>query len=179
MTHAHSVNELVQRGREAAARGAWREAYDLLVAADSPELSAEDLELIGEAASWTGPTEHCIQARERAYSAYVASGDQRSAARLALALVRDHSLARAGSLAAGWFRRAERLLRDVPECREHGYLARGQALAADARGDRSEARQHVQRALEIAERFGDRDLEALALHAQGSMLVRGGAADEG
>jgi class 3 adenylate cyclase len=179
MTHAHSVNELVERGREAAARGAWREAYDLLVAADSAELSAEDLELIGEATSWTGPTEHCIQAHERAYSAYLASGDRKSAARLALALVRDHSLARASSVAAGWFRRAERLLEDEPECQEHGYLARGQALAADARGDTSEARQHVQRALEIAERFGDRDLEALALHAHGSMLVRGGEVDEG
>lgn len=179
MTHAHSVNELVERGREAAARGAWREAYDLLVAADSAELSAADLELIGEATSWTGPTEYCIQAHERAYGAYLASGDRRSAARLALALVRDHSLARASSVAAGWFRRAERLLEDEPECREHGYLARGQALAADARGDTSEARQHMQRALEIAKRFGDRDLEALVLHAQGSMLVRGGEAVEG
>jgi hypothetical protein len=52
-----SANELVARGRGAAARGAWREAYDLLAAADAAELSAEDLEVIGEATSWAGPTE--------------------------------------------------------------------------------------------------------------------------
>jgi hypothetical protein len=35
MDRAHSDDEFVQRGREAAARGAWREAYDLLAAADA------------------------------------------------------------------------------------------------------------------------------------------------
>ncbi|MBA2643735.1 MAG: LuxR family transcriptional regulator, partial [Actinobacteria bacterium] len=147
MNSPQSVNELVERGREAAARGAWREAYDLLVATDSAELSPEDLELIGEATSWTGPTEHCIEVRERAYSAYLARGDRRSAARLALDLVRDHGFARATSVAAGWYKRAERLLEEEPECCEHGYLARRQGFAADARGDTSEARQHLRRAL--------------------------------
>jgi class 3 adenylate cyclase len=179
MAQAHSVNELVERGREAAARGEWREAYDLLAAADSAELSPEDLELIGEATSWTGPTEDCIEVRERAYSAYLASGDRRSAARLALALVRDHSFARASSVAAGWYKRAERLLEEEPECREHGYLARRQGLAAHARGYPSQARQHLRRALKIAQTFGDRDLEALTLHAQGSILVRDGDVEEG
>ena len=176
---AHSDDELVQRGRDAAGRGAWREAYDILTAADSAELSPEDLELIGEAASWTGPTERCIEVRERAFSAYQASGDRRSAARLALALVRDHGLLRAGSVAAGWYKRAERLLAEEPECREHGHLARRKALAAEARGDTVEAQQHLRRALEIAQTFGDRDLEALALHDEGSMLVRAGDVKEG
>jgi class 3 adenylate cyclase len=174
-----TVDDRVARGRDAAAKGAWREAYDLLASVDSAELSPEDLELIGEATSWTGPTEHCIEVRERAYGAYLASGDRRSAARLALALVRDHSFARASSVAAGWHKRAERLLEDEPECPEHGYLARRQGLAADARGDPDMAREHLRRALEIAQRFGDRDLEALALHAQGSMLVRDGEVEEG
>jgi len=164
----------IARGREAAARGAWREAYDLLAAADAAELSPEDLELIGEATSWTGPTERCIQARERAYSAYLASGDRRSAARLALALVRDHGLAHANSVATGWFKRAERLLEEEPDCLERGYLARRQGLAAEALGDADGAREHLRRALELAQQFGDRDLEALALHDQGSMLVRDG-----
>jgi hypothetical protein len=141
MDDGRADNELVARGRKAAARGAWREAYDLLAAVDSAELSPEDLELIGEATSWTGPTEHCIEVRERAYSAYLARGDRRSAARLALALVRDHGFARATSVAAGWYKRAERLLEEEPECPEHGHLARRQGLAADARGDPGEARQ--------------------------------------
>jgi hypothetical protein len=81
MTRTDSLGELLERGRTAAARGAWREAYDVLAAVDSAELSPEDLELIGEATSWTGPTEQCIEVRERAFSAYLESGDRKSAAR--------------------------------------------------------------------------------------------------
>ncbi|HUP24636.1 MAG TPA: adenylate/guanylate cyclase domain-containing protein [Thermoanaerobaculia bacterium] len=178
MSHPHSVSELVERGREAAARGSWREAYDLLVAVNPAELAPEDLELIGEATSWTGPTERCIAARERAYSAYVATGNRRGAARLALALVRDHQLAHAGSVAAGWSKRAERVLEQEPECPEHGHLARRQWLAAYARGDLGEARRQLQRALELAQRFSDRDLEALTLHNQGSILISEGEVEE-
>ncbi|HEU0248938.1 MAG TPA: adenylate/guanylate cyclase domain-containing protein [Gaiellaceae bacterium] len=179
MGSGNPTNELVERGREAAARGSWREAYDLLVAADPAELAPQDLELIGEATSWTGPTERCIAARERAYRAYVATDDRRGAARLALALVRDHQLAHAGSVAAGWSKRAERLLEQEPECPEHGYLARRQGLAAYAQGDLGEARQQLRRALELAQRFGDRDLEALTLHNQGSILIGEGDVEEG
>jgi hypothetical protein len=124
----HAGNELVERGREAAARGLWREAFELLAAADPAELSPEDLELIGEATSWTGPTERCIDARERAFSAYLSSGDRRSAARLALALVRDHHMALAGSVAAGWSKRSERLLAEEPECQNTGTSPVGMGL---------------------------------------------------
>lgn len=179
MSDRPSVNELVERGRGAAARGSWREAYDLLVAADPAELAPEDLELIGEATSWSGPTESCIEARERAFRAYLARGDRSSAARVAFALVRDYHLLQAGSVAAGWGKRAERLLEDEPECSEHGYLARRRGPTANARGDHDEARQELARALEIAEKFGDRDLEALTLHNQGSMLIAGGEVEEG
>ena len=173
------VDELIQRGRDAAARGSWREAYDFLAAADPAELAPEDLELIGEATSWTGPTERCIEARERAFSAYLENGDRRSAARLAQALVRDYHMTQAGSVAAGWSKRAERLLEEVPECPEHGHLARRLGLAASARGDYEEAGRQLGRALEIAQRFGDRDLEVLARHNQGSMLIAAGEVEEG
>ena len=122
------VNDLVERGREAAARGSWREAYDLLVSADPEELSPEDLELIGEATSWTGPTERCIEALERAFSAYLAAGDRRGASRVALALVRGYGLALADSVASGWSKRAERLLEEEPECPSTGTSLAGKRL---------------------------------------------------
>ena len=187
MSDPRPVNELVELGREAAARGSWREAYDVLVAVDPAELAPEDLELIGEATSWSGPSELCIETRERAFGAYLANGDQRSAARLALALFRDYFLTRAGSVAAGWFMHAERLLKEVAECPEHGYLAlvrvligaRQQGPAERPRGEISEAGLQLRRALEIAQKFGDRDLEVLVLHSQGSMLIGEGEVDEG
>ena len=179
MAQTRSVSELVDRGRAAAGRGAWREAYDLLADVAPADLSPADLELIGEASSWSGPTERCLEVWERAYGAYLADEDRRSAARMALWLLYAHSVARARSVAAGWYQRAERLLADEPECREHGYLARAQGLAADARGDTESATQLLRRALELARRFADPDLEALVLHAEGFMLVRDGEVDKG
>jgi hypothetical protein len=68
VSSAHPVTEIIERGRNAAARGAWREAYDLLSTVEPAELSPSDLELIAEATSWTGPTERCIDASERAFN---------------------------------------------------------------------------------------------------------------
>jgi hypothetical protein len=69
MSGPHTAKDIVEQGREAASRGDWREAYQLLVAVAPEALSPEDLELIGEAASWSGPTERCIEAHERAHAA--------------------------------------------------------------------------------------------------------------
>jgi hypothetical protein len=184
MAHAHAADELVTRGREAAARGAWREAYDFLAAADSAELSPEDLELIGEATSWTGPTEHCIEVRERAFSAYLASGI--GEARLALALVRGHSFARASSVASGWYKRAERLLEEEPECREHGLIddAAATAPAGDpqptATGTVSSPEQRsgcdVERGFEPGE-VGGAEHDAIACRDVDEIQVDAGARD--
>ena len=173
------VTELVEQGREAAARGSWREAYDLLSSVEPAELSPGDLELIAEATSWTGPTERCIDASERAFNGYLNDDDRASAARIALRLARGYFLLSAGSVAAGWARRAARLLENEPECVEHGHLARLRGVAANARGDVDAAQEDLRRALEIARKFGDRDLEALTLHNQGSVLIGAGEVDEG
>jgi class 3 adenylate cyclase len=180
MARQQTIEDALARAREAVARRSWREAYDLLTSADaSGDLSAEDLELLAEAASWAGPTERCISARERAYAAYLDAGDRRSAARLGLELFRDFGLRGAGSVAAGWLRRAERLLADEAECCEHGYLAYRQSRAASAHGDLEGALRDTRRAVELGRRFGDRDLETLALHWQGYVLLETGKLEEG
>ena len=48
---SHVVDDAREAGREAAARGAWTEAYEILVAAEK-ELQPEDLERLAEAAWW-------------------------------------------------------------------------------------------------------------------------------
>ena len=77
------VDEPLSAGREAAARGAWREAYDLLNPA-AATLSPEDLEALAEAAYWLGKLDEAIGLREQAQAAWVEAGEPRKAALVAL-----------------------------------------------------------------------------------------------
>ena len=53
--------------RDALARHAWQEAYDVLTEADrSGSLAGEGLELLAWAAYWTGRPDETIEALERA-----------------------------------------------------------------------------------------------------------------
>lgn len=178
MTQA--VDQTLQSGRAAIARHAWREAFDLLTAADaSTSLSPEDLETLAQAAWWTGRLDACIEARERAYRRHLDQGNLRRAAMMALELAHDFDFKRVASIAAGWQSRAERHLAEVPESPEHGYLARRHRARGLARGDLDGALQHARRTVEIGMRFGDRDLQAMGLHDQGSVLIAKGQVDEG
>ena len=170
----------LQAGRDAFARHAWQEAFDLLTAADaSGDLSPEDLEILAEAAWWIGRIDQSIQARERVYATYVEGGNRRRAAFLALKLADDYSNKLAGSIAAGWFNRAERLLESEAESAELGYLAQARFHVALRGGDLDGALEHGKRMVEIGDRFGDRDLQALGLHRQGIALVAKGEVVEG
>lgn len=172
--------EPLEQGRRAFRDRAWREAHDLLTAADEAGgLGPEDLEALGEAAWFLGRLQTCIDARERAYAAYQERGDARSAARVALHLCGDYGLRNAGPMARGWHARAERLLEGLPECPEHGYLARRRAADALAAGDLEAALEHGRRTAEIGARLGDRNLQALGLHEQGRILVQRGDVEEG
>jgi len=169
------------RGRAAFARTAWREAYDGLSAADATSnLEAEDLERLGEAAWWLSDGTTCVRARERAYRRYLQRGEPRPAAAVALALAEDHFHRLARSVGQGWLRRAERHLEGLADGVEHGWLYRLRlviALQADRKPE--EALDYANRALEIARRVGDNDLEALALQDRGRVLVALGQVADG
>lgn len=168
----------IQRGREAIERHAWREAYDLLSpAAAADTLPPEDLENYAEAAWWIGRLDECIEARERVYAAEMAKGNRRAAALAAVMLENDHRLAPA--VAAGWLGRAERLLQEEPECAELGWLLRAHTNHALHRGDLDVALEHAGRMLEVGDRLGDRDLQALAIHERGRALVAKGEVETG
>jgi class 3 adenylate cyclase len=163
--------------RDATARHAWAEAFELLAAAESEgeSVAPEDLEALGDAAWWTARLDACIGARERAYAAYIESGNRRRAAFVAMTLVKDYFAKRATSIGMAWVNRAERLLADEPECVETGYLERLRSvLALEGEGDYEKALEHAQRTHEVALRTGDRNLEALGLHDQGRALVMRG-----
>ena len=118
------------RGREAAARLAWADAYTALSLADSSsDLAGEDLELLATAAYLLGRVEDCLRALQRAQQLHAERGDLRRAARcafwLAFHLINQGELAQA----SGWLARANRLLEHEQECAERGYLLVLVALA--------------------------------------------------
>jgi class 3 adenylate cyclase len=175
-----TIEDPLAAARDALDRHAWREAFDLLRAADERgELSADDLELLGEAAWWAGEMDACVSARERAYAAHLEAGEPEKAAMQALWLVRDHGSRLEGALATAWFKRAERVLQDRPESLAHAYLEMMRARAAHLDGDYERAVEVGARAVEMGMKYGDPNLQALALVYQGMAMVGRGDAEEG
>jgi DNA-binding CsgD family transcriptional regulator len=171
--------ELV-RGREAAGRLAWADAYAALSLADqSSSLAAEDLELLGTAAYLLGRVEDCLRALQRAQQLHAEAGESRRAARCAFWLA--FHLGSAGELAqaGGWLARANRLLEHEPQdCAERGHLLLPLAVQHIVAGDNAAAQEVSARAAGIGRHAGDADLVALGLHVQGRALVRLGRVGE-
>jgi class 3 adenylate cyclase len=170
----------LETGRDAAARRAWPRAYEALSSTDATsDLAPEDLELLAKAAWWTGRPNESIDARERAYASYVRRGDAERAAFTALTLRRELTTQREGSLAAGWLQRAEQLLDGAAESVAHGYLAIAHGQLAWRRGELDHALSHMDGAVDISLRVGDRDLKAFAAMYRGMILIDRGQVEDG
>jgi len=178
---AAAPSDAVQQAREALARGAWEDAFTLLSAADAAgELSAEELELLANAAWWTSRLEERLRCLERAYELHMRQESRLRAAHMCLLLAEQHGYMLAQSVASGWLHRAERLLEDQPTAVEHGYLARFKGrLAFERESELDLAIELAELAYAIAVRFGHRDLEMVALHDQGIAMVAKGNIDPG
>jgi ATP/maltotriose-dependent transcriptional regulator MalT len=168
------------RGREAARRLAWADAYAALSLADqSSPLAAEDLELLATAAYLLGHVEDCLGALQRAQQLHTEAGDPRRAARCALWLA--FHLSGRGELAqaGGWLARANRLLEhEPPDCAERGHLLLPVAIQHIVAGDHAAARELSAQAAALGRHGGDDDLVALGLQVQGRALVRLGRVRE-
>jgi class 3 adenylate cyclase len=171
---------LLQAGREAIDRHAWREAFDIFTKAASEQpLGPEDLERLADSAWWTGRLDENLEARQQAYAGYLRSNQPRQAARAAVFLARDYMGKLAESMASGWANTAERLLADEPESPEHGQLLLLKAFLASHVGDHEASGAHAEKLLEIGTRFGDRDLQAYGLMFRGRVLLAQGEIDQG
>jgi ATP/maltotriose-dependent transcriptional regulator MalT len=168
------------RGREAAWRQAWSDAYTALSLADSSSpLAAQDLELLATAALLLGHVEDGLRALQRAHQRHAEGGDPRRAARCAFWLT-FHLGARGDvAQASGWFARANRLLEHEQECAEHGYLLISVAFHQLVAGDHAAGRAAAAQAAAIGARTGDADLVAFARYLQGRALVHEGEMHEG
>jgi len=175
------TSDQLERGREAYSSSAWATAYESLSRADQhAPLAAEDLELLATSAYMLGAEDEWIGLVERAYHRYSEAGGMQRAVRCAFWIGIHLALRGEMGPATGWLGRAQRLLDRVEgECVEQGYLLMPVVFQHEAEGDWEGASATAAQAAEIGERFGDADLFALAIHAQGDVLVRYGRVREG
>lgn len=144
------------------------------------DLLPGELEMFGSAADWMGIMEEAVQAREQAYAMYTRANQNVAAARVALELMYNFLRTRTtGTVAHGWQMRAERLLENAPECVEHGWLLRYQAMVALGKRDFESAAKLNRECASLAHQFSDVNLQATALHDQGQIFVAAGEVEKG
>ena len=169
------------RARNAFERKAWTEACALFEVAEGENaLAPDDLERFATAAYLTEHDELSETLQERAHHALLERGDLEGGARSAFWLAFGLQQRGAHAPAAGWLARAERILDQA----EHDSVVRGYLLIASAirhtiRGDAAAGHDAFTRAAEIATRFADRDLAALACHGRGRALIYLGRLSDG
>jgi ATP/maltotriose-dependent transcriptional regulator MalT len=176
-----TIESDLERGRAAYAERSWLEAFEAFTRADDGEgLSPEDLELQSIAARMLARDDEAIELLERAHHAYLERANAERAAYCAGWI--GTSLAYRGAVgpAGGWFSRAQRLVEDVPaETAVHGYLMLPAMFRHRDAGDLDAAVATAAEAAGIGKRHGDAELMALAIHAQGHLLVSAGRVPEG
>lgn len=171
----------LREAQDALARADWQRARRGFEAALKGGESPEGLEGLAMAAWWLDDPETVFSARERAFQVYRQRGNSRGAGRIALALAEDHAWFRGETaVAAGWFRRARRLLAGMDPVPEHGWLTLGEGdFALEAEGNPAKARKLAAEAVAIGRQLGIIDLEMVGLAIEGLALVCEGRLEEG
>ena len=171
----------LEQARAAYAARAWLAAYIAFTRRDKVQpLAPEDLERLTMSLLMLARDDEAVATLERAHRLYVERGETLRAARSATWI--GINLAYRGLIgpATGWLGRAHRLVETYPgETAEHGLLLIPLIFQHEAAGDFEQAAAVAHEAAELGERFGDDDLLAMALHAEGHMLVKAGRVREG
>jgi DNA-binding CsgD family transcriptional regulator len=168
------------RAREAFDRRDWAGAYKGLASSDTSGLAPDDLARLATSAYLVGQVGLCVQALQRAYHAHEAAGELMAAARCAFWLATVLNTNGDWAAGGGWVARQERLLAEVPgESVDRGYLEVHQMFRHIMAGDRQPAFEISQRVTRCGRTFGDADLVAVGLQAEGRILVYQGRVREG
>jgi class 3 adenylate cyclase len=180
LTTDTATPDLLADARAALGRRDWGQAYDLFTQVDATAgLSPADLETLAGVAWFSGRGVESLTLTEKAFHAQFAAGDKVRAAYLAFQLASQFGLRNKNSIAAAWLRKGDQLLVDEPEGYAHGYQRLVLGYLAHARGEPEAAMQQAERAVAIAEKFGDADLRAEALTLLGRIRIAQGATAEG
>ena len=173
------VEELL-RAREAFDRRDWVAAYEGLSAAGDDALLAADFADLATAAFLVGRHNDCIQALQRAHQAHLDAGDQPAAVRSAFWLAMTLMDRGEYAVASGWISRADRLLEGFDQDTvEHGYVLFFRMLGHILGGDVVTGLDEAATLTSYGTRFGDGDLLAAGLMAQGRCLLYLGRVPEG
>src|SRR5215213_7772079 len=141
----------LERAREAARRGEWQQALDLLLDADaSAPLDGADLAFLASVAYAAGRLDVTISAWERSHARSVRAGDHLSAAgaavHVAMHLLFDTALM---APVRGWIKRAERHLEGYDETPVHAWLAVVRNYERLLSGDFESAQQWARQAIKV------------------------------
>jgi tetratricopeptide (TPR) repeat protein len=171
---------LVERARDAAALKDWRQAFDLLMEADTGGLLAPaDLPVLGEVAYAAGQLEVAIEAWKRAHAVSMQAGDQVAAAaaavRVAMHLLFDTALM---APVRGWLARAERLLEGQGETPAHAWFAVVRTYERMLAGDLPGAWPWARRAIEVGSRC-DPAAGAIGQVAEARLRILDGEVQQG
>jgi tetratricopeptide (TPR) repeat protein len=143
------------------------------------DLSAADLQALGEVAYAAGHLDVTIEAWERAHAACLRADDQIAAAeaavRVAMHLLFDTALM---APVRGWLARAERLLEGRAEAPAHAWFAVVRAYERMLTGDLSGAHQCARQAIDVGSRRAPA-AAAIGLVAEARLLILDGEVERG
>ena len=174
-----AVDTDLARARDAVERRDWATAYEAFTAADHDVMHGSDLEAFADAAWWHGQLHEAMQIRTEAYAAFDADGDDARAGWAAGRLAIEYFQRGDATIGSGFLMRAQRHAAELPEGREHGFLATLESTIALNTGDPQGAADRTVDAIRIAREAGDPELAALAVHCQGLALIALGRVPEG
>jgi DNA-binding CsgD family transcriptional regulator/tetratricopeptide (TPR) repeat protein len=177
MGTASAGDERLVDARAAFARADWQAAKDLyerMLTADPDDPDA--LDGLGQSSWWLGDKHAGMELRAKAFAGYQRRGDRERAGFIAAYLAAEYRIAGNASVAQGWLGRAQRLLDGLDECAALGWL---EIEFSKRAAEPVEEEHHGQRAVELARRIGDSNIEAAALSHVGLARVSQGRVEEG
>jgi DNA-binding NarL/FixJ family response regulator len=181
---AMSANDraaLLGDAREAHRARDWPRARELFaLAASLGELSADDLDAWADSAWWLGRVDESMQAGEWAHRLFVTEGRPDRAASAAAGVAVNLLLRGDTAAGSGWVGRAQRLLADLPEGAQHGYMRYMLEVEGGLDGpDLDSVITAARQISELGRRLGESTLAAVGVLGEGRALVRQGRVEEG
>jgi DNA-binding CsgD family transcriptional regulator len=172
-----STPQAASAGWDALRSADWAAARAAFEGALADGETAAALDGLARARWWLSDIPGAIEAWERAYTTYRRAGEDGPAAQVAVLLSREHAEGMGNdALANGWLARARDLLGGQPDSIAWGWVA---LVESEQAVDPAAALDHAERALAVARRAREPDLELAALGRAGLAEIALGRIEEG